>query len=179
LLDVGAGTGDLAMKAACRDARLFVVAADFTLEMMQAGRLKRAARSVCWVNNDALNLPYPSETFDAVISGYLLRNVNDIRIALVEQLRVLRSGGRIVCLDTTPPPPDIWHLPVRLYLKYMIPLIGGLAAGDMPAYHYLSESTVQFVRAGELGELMRQVGFKEVGYRCFMGGCMAIHWGRK
>ena len=179
LLDIGTGTGDLAIEAIRRDETLLVVGADFTPEMMRIGRLREAAESLCWVNNDALVLPYCTGAFDAVISSYLLRNVSDVQAALEEQYRVLKTGGRVVCLDTTPPPVDIWHLPVRFYLRFVIPVIGGWVAGDHSAYRYLPESTARFLTAPKLAECMRKVGFIQVGYRCFMGGSMAIHWGMK
>jgi demethylmenaquinone methyltransferase/2-methoxy-6-polyprenyl-1,4-benzoquinol methylase len=101
----------------------------------------------------------------------------DIQQALTEQRRVLKPGGKMVCLDTTPPPMDLSHLPVRLYLKLVIPLIGGLVARDIKTYRYLPESTSQFMRSTELAECMHKVGFKGVSFRSFMGNSMAIHWG--
>lgn len=179
LLDIGTGTGDLAIEAIHREETLLVVGADFTPEMMRIGRKREEAESICWVNNDALVLPYCSDTFDTVMSGYLLRNVSELQASLEEQYRVLKAGGKMVCLDTTPPPADIWHLPVRLYLRFVIPIIGGWAAGDKEAYRYLPESTSRFLTASELAECIRIAGFREVGFRCFMGGSMAIHWGVK
>jgi len=179
LLDIGAGTGDLAIEALSRDKSLWVVGADFTPEMMRLGRKRQDGESVRWVNTDALDLPFPSEYFDAVVSGYLLRNVVDVERTLAEQFRVLKKGGHVVCLDTTPPPDDVWHLPSRLYLRHIIPTIGWLLAGDGKAYRYLTHSTEGFLRVEELAGCFLKVGFKNVHYRCFMGGVMAIHWGEK
>jgi demethylmenaquinone methyltransferase/2-methoxy-6-polyprenyl-1,4-benzoquinol methylase len=134
---------------------------------------------VRWVGSDALNLPFPGETFDSVVSGYLLRNVSDIAQAWQEQLRVLKPGGRVVCLDTTPPRKDLPHLPVRLYLRWGIPLIGRIVAGDAEAYTYLPESTRQFLTAEQLAQSMQVAGFREVGFQRLMLGAMAIHWGRR
>jgi demethylmenaquinone methyltransferase/2-methoxy-6-polyprenyl-1,4-benzoquinol methylase len=177
LLDVGSGTGDLALEALHRDKRVLPVGADFTPEMMLVGRNRREGKLIQWLNTDGLNLPFGSESFDAVVSGYLLRNVVDIGRTLAEQYRVLKRGGHMVCLDTSPPSNDIWHLPVRFYLQRILPVIGGLIAGDIKTYHYLPESTSHFVRAPELADWMRRVGFREVSFRTFMGGTMAIHWG--
>ena len=112
-------------------------------------------------------------------SGYLLRNVIDIKKALAEQYRVLKPDGHMACLDTTPPPNDVRHIPVRLYLQLLLPIIGGLIAGDIKTYRYLPESTSHFLRAPELASCMHNVGFREVGFRSFMGGTMSIHWGTK
>jgi demethylmenaquinone methyltransferase/2-methoxy-6-polyprenyl-1,4-benzoquinol methylase len=179
LLDIGAGTGDLAIEAFRRDKSLFAVGADFTAEMMQLGRRRQGGEQVRWVNTDAMDLPFKVGYFDAVVSGYLLRNVVDVERALTEQYRVLKGGGRLVCLDTTPPPGDVWHLPVRLYLRFIIPILGGLLAGDISAYKYLPRSTERFLKAEILAACMLKVGLRDVHYQRFMGGTMAIHWGVK
>ncbi len=179
LLDIGTGTGDLALEAIKRDNTILSVGSDFTLEMMRQGQMRKGSESVRWVNADALDLPFLTGLFDAVVSGYLMRNVVDVERAFVEQYRVLKWGGRVVCLDTTPPPADTWYLAVRLYLRHIIPIIGGFIAGDTQAYQYLPQSTERFMQAEELAGYMRRIGFKEVQYRCFMGGTMAIHWGVK
>ena len=95
LLDLGAGTGDLAFEALRRHPGVQVVAADFTPAMLQVGR-KRPEPHPGWAAADALRLPFPDESFDALVSGFLLRNVADLDQALAEQYRVLRPGGRWV-----------------------------------------------------------------------------------
>lgn len=179
LLDIGTGTGKLAMEAGQRDKSVFVVGADITREMMRVGQSRNLAEKITWLNSDALDLPFTSECFDAVVSGYLLRNVIDAKRALDEQYRVLKSDGIIVCLDTTPPPDDLLHLPVRLYLRWIIPLIGWLITADLQAYQYLPESTNHFLKATDLAERLLHVGFREVGFRTFMGQSMGIHWAVK
>ena len=179
LLDLGTGTGDLALQAIHTDDSLFTIGADFTPEMMQVGRKRQGGNLVRWLNTDALNLPFCAESFDALVSGYLLRNVIDVNRVLAEQYRVLKSGGRMVSLDTSPPPTDMWHIPVRLYLKYFVPLIGDAISGDWKAYAYLADSTQHFMNAEELKARVVKAGFKEAGFHLFMGGSMAIHWGIK
>jgi demethylmenaquinone methyltransferase/2-methoxy-6-polyprenyl-1,4-benzoquinol methylase len=177
LLDIGTGTGDLARLALHGDEKLFAVGADFSAEMMRAGRNLVGGSWINWLNSDALRLPFASQTFDAVVSGYLLRNVANLEQALAEQYRVLKVGGHMVCLDSTPPARDVWHLPVRLYLDVAIPLIGGLLSGDVKAYRYLPQSTKRFLPADELARCMENVGFRDVHYHRFMAGTMAIHCG--
>jgi demethylmenaquinone methyltransferase/2-methoxy-6-polyprenyl-1,4-benzoquinol methylase len=179
LLDVGTGTGDIPMIGRQNDKSIFTVGIDFTHAMLLHAKTRHPDGGVCWVNGDALLLPFPSGKFDAVVSGYLLRNVVDVSCALSEQYRVLKPGGRMVCLDTTPLPGDLWHLPPRLYLRYIVPLIGLLIARDYKAYTYLPQSTQRFIPAGELAQCMLEAGFKEVQFRRFMGGSMVIHWGMK
>jgi demethylmenaquinone methyltransferase/2-methoxy-6-polyprenyl-1,4-benzoquinol methylase len=179
LLDLGAGTGDLAFEALRRDASLRAVGGDFTLEMMQVGRTRAKGSLVRWTGADALNLPFPDNTFDAVTSGYLMRNVVDVRLAWAEQRRVLKPGGRVVCLDTTPPPRNLLRPLIEFHLHRVIPALGRLIAGASDAYTYLPDSTENFLPAGRLAERMTEAGFREVRFRRLMFGTMAIHWGTK
>lgn len=179
MLDLAAGTGDVAFAALEHDPALTVVGADFALPMMLVGRKRPAGDRVRWCQGDALHLPYPVDAFDAVISGYLLRNVIDLRRALTEQLRVVRPGGMIVALDTTPPPHSLLRPLIEIHLRYVIPLLGRFVAGAPDAYQYLPNSTQAFKSADDLAALMREVGLVDVGFRKFMFGTMAVHWGRK
>jgi len=179
LLDLGAGTGDLAFEALRRDASLRAVGGDFTLEMMRVGRTRPKGSLVRWAGADALNLPFPDNTFDAVTSGYLMRNVVDVRRAWAEQRRVLKPGGRVVCLDTTPPPRNLLRPFIEFHLHRVIPALGRLVAGASDAYTYLPDSTENFLSAGRLAERMTEAGFREVRFRRLMFGTMAIHWGIK
>ena len=179
LLDVATGTGDIAFQALARDANTRAVGVDFALQMLRTGRGRTEGNGVRWCQADALALPFPDATFDAVTSGYLLRNVGDISGALQEQIRVVRPGGRIVALDTTPPPRN-WLRPfIRFHLRTVIPLLGRLVAGDAAAYTYLPSSTEAFVSAGELARMMTAAGLVDVGYRTFMLGTIAVHVGRR
>lgn len=179
LLDLGAGTGDLALEAVRRRPALSTVAADFTVEMMRVGRERRSGRHVRWAAADALNLPFPRNTFDAVACGYLMRNVADVDRGWAEQFRVLKPGGRVVCIDTTPPPRNALRPVVNFHLHTVIPLLGGLVAGDSRAYTYLPESTESFLPAERLAERMRRAGFQQVQFERRMFGTVAIHTGVK
>jgi demethylmenaquinone methyltransferase/2-methoxy-6-polyprenyl-1,4-benzoquinol methylase len=179
LLDIGAGTGGIVCAALDRDPTLTAVAADFTLAMMTAGRSRHAERAIRWCAADALALPFREASFDAVTSGYLIRNVVDIRQAFKEQMRVLRPGGRVVCLDTSPPPPGLLQPAVRAYLRFVIPLAGRLISGDRYAYRYLPESTQHFHTPHELQGIMQQAGMSDVRYRRFMLGTVVILQGTK
>ena len=179
LLDLGAGTGDLAREALGQYPGCRPVAADFTLEMMLAGKQRSDSARLSWLGADALRLPFPDETFDAAVSGFLFRNVSDIAQALAEQRRVLRPGGRIVILDTTRPPRS-WMTPlINIHFHYVIPTLGRLITGEGEAYTYLPESTENFLHAEQLAERMQTAGFRQVGYRRRMLATIAIHWGIK
>lgn len=179
LLDLGTGTGDLAFEALSCEPTVRAVGGDFTLEMMRVGRARPEGRRVRWAGTDALNLPFPDHTFDAVTSGYLVRNVIDVNRAWAEQYRVLKPGGRVVCLDTTPPRPNLLRPIIHLHLHVIIPTLGRLVAGASDAYTYLPDSTENFLPAEQLAERMAENGFRDVRFQRLMFGTMAIHWGVK
>ena len=179
LLDLAAGTGDIALEALRQDPAALVTAADFSLGMMRVGRGRPGGDRVAWCAADAFSLPFDAATFDAVTSGYLLRNVADRVAAFREQARVVRPGGRVVCLDTSPPPPSPLRPFVRFYLRRVIPLLGRFVAGDRPAYAYLASSTEGFKSPAELAAIMREAGLVAVSYRRFMAGTIAVHVGTR
>ena len=130
LLDLATGTGDIAFEALSTVSGLQAVGADFALPMMHVGQHLRYGKHVGWTGADALRLPFGDNTFDAVTSGYLVRNVIDIPGTLAEQLRVLKPGGRIVILDSSPPPDNLLKPFILIQLKYIIPLLGRLFRRD-------------------------------------------------
>jgi len=176
LLDLGAGTGDLAREALKQQPDAKVVAADFTLEMMRVGQ---HSGSLPWSAADALNLPFKDKTFDAVVSGFLMRNVGDLQLALKEQYRMLKPGGRIVILDTTKPRRNLLSPFIWVHMHVIIPLVGGLLSGFKDAYSYLPDSTEEFINAKEMAVRMAAVGFKKINYEILMLGTIAIHWGER
>lgn len=179
LLDIGSGTGGIVCAALDRDPSLTAVAADFTVEMMATGRARHAGRPIRWCGADALALPFRDESFDAVTSGYLMRNVVDIGQAFAEQIRVLRPGGRVICLDTSPPPAGLLQPAVTAYLQFVIPLAGRVVSGDPYAYRYLPESTRHFHSPDDLQRIMQRAGLADVRYRRLMLGTVVILQGIK
>ena len=179
LLDLGAGSGDIAFEALQQSRDLSVVACDFTPEMIAIGRKRPEADGIHWVLADAEHLPFKNESFDAIVSGFLLRNVSSVERTLSEQHRALRALGRLGALDTTPPQ-SAWTRPLlRFHLHRVIPMLGRLFAGDLEAYQYLPSSTESFLSAGALAEILKQQGFRSIGYVRRMFGTIAIHWAQK
>jgi demethylmenaquinone methyltransferase/2-methoxy-6-polyprenyl-1,4-benzoquinol methylase len=176
LLDLGTGTGDLAREAITQFPQAKVIAADFTLEMMWVGQ-KRGR--LIFSSADALCLPFQDWSFDAVVSGFLMRNVIDLQKALQEQYRVLKKGGRIVILDTTRPKKNLLSPFIWVHMHFVIPTLGRLLTGNSDAYRYLPETTEGFVTAEEMAARMAAAGFKKINYERFMFGTIAIHWGEK
>ena len=181
LLDLGTGTGDLVSTALECEPAIKVVAADFTLKMMQVGsaQTSKQRKDIHWLGADAAAVPFEDNTFDAVISGFLLRNVSDLQHCLSEQLRVLKPGCICVALDTSPPPNSPFRPIIEFHLHTVIPTLGRLIADQSEAYRYLPETTEGFLQPELLASRFQDAGFEAVSFERYMFGTIAIHWGRK
>jgi demethylmenaquinone methyltransferase/2-methoxy-6-polyprenyl-1,4-benzoquinol methylase len=179
MIDVGTGTGDIAFEALRVDPSVHMTGLDFALKMIEIGRKREGSARIGWCLADALRLPFPDATFDAVTSGFLVRNVVDARSAFIEQVRVVKPGGRVVCLDTSPAPRNILRPFALFYLKILIPLLGCLITGEREIYLYLHESTLNFMEPKALVDIMKGAGLVDVAFRRFMFGNIAVHWGMR
>ncbi|HDD55025.1 MAG TPA: ubiquinone/menaquinone biosynthesis methyltransferase [Chloroflexi bacterium] len=179
LLDIGSGNGQIIQEAAHQFPDCQCIAADLTQAMMIVGRPKLPGVKVCWSTADTAHLPFPEGTFDGVISGFLVRNLGDIRQGLMDQYRVLKPGGRIAVLETTKPPQHLLAPAIRFYMTKVIPAIGGFLTGYRQAYTYLNDSTVGFLRAEELASYLAAVGFKKIAYQQWTFGMITVHRGEK
>ena len=179
LLDVGSGTGDIAFTALQKEPTVRVTAADFSLGMMKKGRSRPGGSQIPWCSADALQLPFLDGTFDAVTSGYLIRNVVNPLRAFREQFRVLKPGGRVVCLETSPPKQNLLRPLIALHLKVTIPFLGRLVGGNQAAYTYLPDTTRNFMEPNEMVATMQKAGFESIKYQLLMFGTMTIHSGRR
>ncbi|MBI4287278.1 MAG: ubiquinone/menaquinone biosynthesis methyltransferase [Chloroflexi bacterium] len=159
VLDVATGTADLALAVARLGSR--VVALDFCEEMLQVGmgkgRKAGPGVDVAFLLGDALSLPFPLDTFDAVTIGFGMRNIPDLARYLAEVRRVLKPGGRLVTLELYPPAHG--SRAHRWYLKHVVPGVGGLLSGQGVAYEYLHSSIRQFSTPEELRDSLRDAGF--------------------
>jgi demethylmenaquinone methyltransferase/2-methoxy-6-polyprenyl-1,4-benzoquinol methylase len=171
VLDVCCGTGDLAIAA--RRAGGDVVGLDFSEQMLE--RARRKAPEIEWVRGDALALPFEDESFDAATVGFGVRNVEDLEAALRELRRVLRPGGRLAILEITTPVGALARF-YRLWFDRVIPLLGKVLPGGA-AYTYLPASVRRFPVPEALADLLSAEGFKNVRFRRFAGGIVALHVG--
>jgi demethylmenaquinone methyltransferase/2-methoxy-6-polyprenyl-1,4-benzoquinol methylase len=186
IIDCAGGTGDMAMrfarlarKAQLRgggdDARIFVV--DYNAEMIAAGRARGGAPEIAWSVGDAQRLPLPDACADAYVIAFGIRNVTDIAQALAEARRVLRPGGRFLCLEFSRPVTEPLQKAYDAYSFKVIPRIGEWVAKDREAYQYLVESIRRFPDQARFAGLMREAGFGQVGWTNFTGGVAALHQG--
>jgi demethylmenaquinone methyltransferase/2-methoxy-6-polyprenyl-1,4-benzoquinol methylase len=174
-LDVCCGTGDFAVelrRAVGPSGR--VVGLDFSPQMLDMARRKCSA--VEWLQGDALALPFADGEFAAACVGFGVRNLSDHRRGFAEMARVVRPGGRVVCLEMSTP-----RAPIRpfsqLWTDHGVPVLGRIVAHDPDAYRYLPESVHRFPAAPGLAEIMRDAGLVDVGYRRLMMGVVALHVG--
>jgi len=179
LLDIGTGTGMMAFEAANQYPSSQIIASDLTLPMMEVGRRVNPRAGLDWSASEATMLPFPSDSFDAVVSGFLSRNLGDLYQGLTEQYRVLKPGGKIAVLETTRRQKNILTPLIRFYMYRLIPAFSKLITGNKEDYFYLYESTESFLRAEELAAYLSAVGFKKVLFKRLMFGMIAVHWGEK
>jgi demethylmenaquinone methyltransferase/2-methoxy-6-polyprenyl-1,4-benzoquinol methylase len=180
-LDVGTGTGDFLPELAAWARDGIAVGVDFALPMMQHGQHKIApvADRAAFAAGDALRLPFADGTFDAITTGFAMRNVSDIAQAFREMWRVARSGGVVACLEVARPANPLLRLGHRVYFEGVVPLLGGVLAGDRTAYTYLPQSARAFPPPPTLAQIMRDAGWQHVHYRLLGLGAVALHTGVK
>ena len=172
VLDACCGTGDLAV-AAHREGAAEVVGLDFSERMLE--RARRKAPGIEWVRGDLLELPFPDASFDAVTTGFGLRNLANAERGLEEMRRVLGPGGRVAILEITRPRGALAPF-YRLWFDGVIPLAGKILPGGS-AYSYLPASVRRFPDPQGLAKLMDEAGFDEIRWRLFAGGIVALHTG--
>jgi demethylmenaquinone methyltransferase/2-methoxy-6-polyprenyl-1,4-benzoquinol methylase len=183
VLDLATGTGDFAMAIQSITPAARVIGLDLVYEMLAFAQQKNAARggrreTLPLLAGDALDLPFPDNTFDAITSAFMLRNVVSLERTFAEMARVLKPGGRVVALEITQPRLQLWSALYKFYFYRLVPLLGG-ALSDRNAYRYLPDSAARFVSADELANLMRGAGLHAVKYELLNVGTVAIHVGEK
>lgn len=179
LLDIATGTGDIAYEGLKQQPGITAVGGDFTIEMMQAGKLYPERQAIRWVGADTLALPFADDYFDAVTSGFLMRNVIDVPGAFREQMRVTKPGGHVVVLESSPPKRNLLRPFILIHLNTIIPTLGKLISGQSDAYRYLPDSTQGFKDPDTVVDIMRHIGYADIHYKLFMFGTIAIHVGQK
>jgi len=180
-LDVATGTGDFLpmLHNAMPDA--LVVGLDFALPMMQVGgaKIEAAGARSGYVGGDAMSLPFPPNSFDAITTGFGMRNVVNIETALREMHRVAKPGGRMACLEVARPRSAVVRLGHQFYFNYIVPIIGKLIAGNAEAYTYLPQSAQRFPPPDEFADLLRKAGWRNVSYTLLGFGAVAVHVAEK
>jgi demethylmenaquinone methyltransferase/2-methoxy-6-polyprenyl-1,4-benzoquinol methylase len=185
LIDLAGGTGDIARRLKARGDAVAkrrggqpptVTIIDINEEMIRAGRA-RGEDGLSWLVGDAEALPVPDRFADAYTIAFGIRNVTDIPKALREARRALKPGGRFACLEFSKPTTGALEAVYDLWSFKAIPPIGKLVTGDAQPYQYLVESIRRFPDQDTFAQMVRDAGFRNVGYTNFAGGIVALHTG--
>ena len=180
LIDVASGTGDVARLFSKKNentARISCVEPND--EMFRIGKLNlEKFKNIKWYKADAEKLPFKNDTYNFYTISYGLRNVSDINLSLKEAYRVLKPGGRFMCLEFSKVDNEIINLFYQQYSK-IIPFIGKYIIGSSKPYDYLIKSINEFYKQNELVDLMKKNGFSKIEYRNLSNGISAIHSGWK
>jgi demethylmenaquinone methyltransferase/2-methoxy-6-polyprenyl-1,4-benzoquinol methylase len=180
LLDLAGGTGDVAFRVAdAGGPGTQVTVADINAEMLAVGRERaaKARRQIEFIAANAETLPLPDQSFDAVTVAFGIRNVPRIGAALAEAHRVLKFGGRFLCLEFSFVDVPALDRLYDLYSFKVIPALGRAVTGDAEAYRYLVESIRKFPRPEKFAEMIRAAGFSRVSFATMTGGVVALHSG--
>ena len=182
LLDVAGGTGDISFRTiAAGGPGTRATVADINADMLGVGRERAYAQAlddvVSFVDANAEALPFPDKSFDAVSIAFGIRNVPRIDVALKEMHRVLRLGGRFLCLEFSNVDVPGLDALYELYSFNVVPALGRVVAGDAEPYRYLVESIRRFPRPNAFADMMRAAGFARVSHRVMSGGIVALHSG--
>jgi len=184
VIDVCGGTGDLAVLAARSvDLSGKVIIYDINRKMMRVGRAKRN-RSVRrypveLIQGNAESISFPEDTFDAAMVGFGIRNLTHMDLGFKEMHRILKPGGKIMCLEFSKPTAPLFRWLYDIYSFHVMPLLGQILVGSRQAYLLLPESIRMFPLPEELSALLRNIGFHKITYRRLTNGIAVVHVGEK
>jgi len=182
-LDVATGTCDLAIQAAIRYPEIHVTGLDFAEAMLDQGRRKvmhgGLSRKIDLIRGDALHLPFPPDTFDAIGMAFGIRNIPDKINALSELRRVAVPGGNVLVLELTLPHSGYFHKCYDLYLKRLLPLAAGIFSPNPEAYQYLGDSIMNFPSIVDFAGIMQSAGWTDIRAYALTLGICRLFVGRK
>jgi demethylmenaquinone methyltransferase/2-methoxy-6-polyprenyl-1,4-benzoquinol methylase len=180
VLDLCCGTGDVLLDLQAKS-RARVIGADFCHPMLVTAGQKAASKGfpASLVEGDAMLLPLPDASLDAISIAFGFRNLVNYSAALIEFQRVLKPGGVLAILEFSHPPGVFMRMAYGFYSGVVLPAVGALVSGSREAYEYLPESVRKFPKAEVLREMIRSAGFQDSRFELLTGGVAALHSGVK
>jgi demethylmenaquinone methyltransferase/2-methoxy-6-polyprenyl-1,4-benzoquinol methylase len=184
VIDICGGTGDLAVLAdRYVDGSGKVIIYDINRKMMQAGRTGRIRpyknKRIEFVQGNAESIAFPNEIFDAAMVGFGIRNLTHMDAGFTEMHRVLKTGGKMMCLEFSKPTAPVFRQLYDFYSFYVMPLLGEMFVGSREAYTLLPESIRMFPMPEELTALLEKIGFRKVTHRKLTNGIAVVHVAEK
>jgi demethylmenaquinone methyltransferase/2-methoxy-6-polyprenyl-1,4-benzoquinol methylase len=184
VLDLCCGTGQM-INYECKAVgkNTTVIGVDFSQEMLNVGdiRLNQSLKDYKFklIRDSILELPFKENTFDCITIAFGLRNISDKSKALSEMYRVLKPGGKLVCLELSKPNMPIVKNMYDIYFNHVLPFVGSIGTGDRKAYYYLRDSVNNFMNKKQLKQRVTNIGFKNSEYKSLTFGIASIHYGIK
>lgn len=180
VVDVACGTGDVAFELE-RVRIPLVTGLDYSSGMIAEAKRKAGKRGseVNFIEGDAMAMPFRDEIASAATISFGMRNLPDYAAGVKEMARIVKPGGKVICLEATPYHRPILKVPFNIYFSYVLPLIGKVLTGEYEAYKYLPDSVKHFPTADELADTFRAAGLVDVKYQLLGFGSVALHVGVK
>lgn len=183
VLDVAIGTADLALEIMHKGKADMVTGIDLSDEMMRIGaeKVERLGYGgkIVFEKGNALDMPYPDESFDTVTCAFGVRNFSDLDKGLSEMYRVMKNGGQLCIIELSYPENKLVAALYDFYFSRILPKIGGAISNDKPAYTYLNKSVKHFIWGEKMKERLQAAGFKYVGYRPMTFGIATLYMAGK
>ena len=184
LLDIATGTGDVVLSLVADNPQIHMAyGIDLAEGMLDIARIKIKEAGyqskIMLQKADAQALPFLPATFDAVTISFGIRNIPDLRLALLEMHRVLKKDGRLIILEFSKPQNPLIRGGHWIYLNAVVPLVGLVMSGHTRAYRYLAQTIETFPYGDRFCKILKQMGFVNVGTKTFMGGTATVYWADK
>ncbi|MBF0490802.1 MAG: ubiquinone/menaquinone biosynthesis methyltransferase, partial [Candidatus Omnitrophica bacterium] len=184
LLDIATGTGDVVLSLVKDNPHVnMAYGVDLSAGMLEIAKVKVKAEGlqskIVLEKADAQALPFLSETFDDVTISFGIRNIPDLRLALLEMHRVLKTQGKVIILEFSLPKNPLVRVGHWFYINIIVPLVGFIFSGHTQAYRYLAQTIESFPYGERFCKILKQMGFSNIQSKTFLGGTATVYWAEK
>lgn len=182
VLDIATGTADIPLMLSADHSTDLIIGADRSFEMLKIGRVKVTdppRADLYLMPADGMFLPFSQNAFNVTTIAFGIRNMKNIDLALQEMYRVLSLNGKALILEFALPSNPVIRKAYLFYFRNLLPILGGMISGDIPAYRYLNQSVETFPYGNQFCQKMEQAGFVQVGFKALTFGICCLYWGEK